>query len=189
MAKLAAMRYKSYVWPHNPRVYLLDFKREVAVRKIPFGRYRLQDLGQTRRAMRGEGEFVGPEAYREFQALASVFYSKGPGTLVHPVWQPAKAYFVSLSLRQEPRADYVAYSFEFWECGDGDWAGLTEAAAPAQEGAAGAEDGRVFHSVVAGDNLWSIARRYGTGLDEIVALNPQIKNPSLIYPGQEVRVK
>ena len=27
------------------------------------------------------------------------------------------------------------------------------------------------------------------GLTEVIALNPQIKNPNLIYPGEEVRVK
>lgn len=190
MAKLAAMRYKTYVWPHNPRVYVLDFAREMAVRKIPFGRYRLQDLGPTRRVMRGEGEFVGEGAYEEFKKLASVFYSEGPGTLVHPVWQPASAYFVSLSLRQEPRADYVRYAFEFWEQ-DALGGGLKvvereESGGTPQEAPA---DGRVFHTVVKGETLWGIARRYGTGLDHIIALNPQLKNPNLIYPGQEVRVK
>ena len=113
--KLAAMRYKDYVWPHNPRTYTIDYQRNVAVQKVPFGRYHLQDLGLTRRVMRGEGEFVGEGAYDEFKRLASVFYLPGPGPLIHPVWQAAEVYFVDLSLRQEPRADYVAYSFTFWE--------------------------------------------------------------------------
>ena len=108
--KLAAMRYKDYVWPHNPRTYTIDYERKMAAQKVPFGRYHLQDLGLTRRVMKGEGEFVGPTAYEEFKKLASVFYQSGPGPLIHPVWQAAEAYFVELSLRQEPRADYVSYA-------------------------------------------------------------------------------
>ena len=30
-------------------------------------------------------------------------------------WQTASAYFVELRLEQEPRPDYVRYSFAFWE--------------------------------------------------------------------------
>ena len=67
--KLAAMRYKGYVWPHNPRTYTIDYQRNVAVQKVPFGRYHLQDLGLTRRVMRGEGEFVGEGADDEFNTV------------------------------------------------------------------------------------------------------------------------
>ena len=53
---LTPMRYKEYVWPHNPRVYSIDYERIMAVNKVPFGLYYLQDLGRTRRVMKGEGE-------------------------------------------------------------------------------------------------------------------------------------
>ena len=79
MVELAPMRYKDFVWPHNPRVYTIDYKREMGVHKVPFGRYHLQDLGLTRRVMKGQGEFVGEKAYETFKALASVFYQEGPG--------------------------------------------------------------------------------------------------------------
>ena len=45
------MRYKDYVWPHNPRTYTIDYERKMAAQKVPFGRYHLQDLGLTRRVM------------------------------------------------------------------------------------------------------------------------------------------
>ena len=70
----------------------------MGARKVPFGRYHLQDLGPAQRVMRGEGEFVGEGAYGEFKKLATVFYAGGPGLLVHPVWQTSNAYFVELSL-------------------------------------------------------------------------------------------
>ena len=183
--KLAAMRYKDYVWPHNPRTYTIDYERSVAAQKVPFGRYHLQDLGLTRRVMKGEGEFVGPEAYEEFKKLASVFYLSGPGPLVHPVWQAAEVYFVELSLRQEPRADYVSYAFTFWESStQTDTAIRREELAAGESGTTGAGGGLV-HTVAAGETLWGIARDYGVELTELISRNPQIKNPNLILPGEQ----
>ena len=60
---LAPMRYKDYVWPHNPRVYEITVDRSFAVNKIPFGRYIMTNLGRTFRILRGEGEFAGEGAY------------------------------------------------------------------------------------------------------------------------------
>ena len=161
---LSPMRFKSFVWPHNPRVYSIAYERNIAVHKIPFGRHYLQSLGQTRRVLKGEGEFVGAGAYDKFKELATVFYEETPGVLVHPVWMTTTAWFAALELRQVPRRDYVAYSFEFWEV-------VGEA-----------------ETVVRGDTLWGIARKYGVALERLVALNPDIRNPNLIYVGQKVRV-
>lgn len=200
MAELAAMRYKDYVWPHNPRVYTIEYHRDMAVQKFPMGVYHLQDLGRSYRVLKGEGEFVGPEAYDQFKELATLFYAGGTGPLIHPVWQPASAYFVELSLRQEPRPDYVSYTFTFWE-GPSETPGLkeygTERTGESVDGGTGsagieaesAAGSAVRHTVRRGETLWGIAREYGVGLAEVIALNPQIKNPNLIYPGEEVRVK
>ncbi|MDE6107068.1 MAG: LysM peptidoglycan-binding domain-containing protein [Oscillospiraceae bacterium] len=47
----------------------------------------------------------------------------------------------------------------------------------------------MWHRVKKGESLWKIARDYGVEPAAVIALNPQIKNPNLIYVGQEVRVK
>ncbi|MTI69639.1 MAG: SafA/ExsA family spore coat assembly protein [Firmicutes bacterium] len=44
------------------------------------------------------------------------------------------------------------------------------------------------YTVKPGDSLWKIAVKYEVGLSEIISENPQIKNPSLIYPGQIINV-
>ena len=190
--ELSPMRYKSYTWPHNPRVYSIDYERKMAVHKTPFGLFRLQDLGRTNRIMEGEGEFVGEGAYAQFGQLANVFYDGGPGLLIHPLWQEANAYFVSLRLEQEPRPDDVRYSFTFWE--DDSWyTGLATRELPAGQsaaaGSAPSSGGASYHRVVKGDTLWALAGKYGLSLAELVALNPQIKNPNLIRVGEEVRVR
>lgn len=192
------MRFKGFVWPHNPRVYTIAFERKMAVHKIPFGAYRLEGLGSTRRVMKGEGEFVGPDAYGQFKALAAVFAENTPGTLIHPLWDAASAWFVGLELEQEPRADYVRYRFEFWEDGAGGQTGLEKISVPDRENGGGTggsaakpaavDAGARWHTVVKGETMWGLSRRYGISLNSLIALNPQIKNPNLIYIGQKVRV-
>lgn len=181
------MRYKDYVWPHNPRVYTIDYERSMAENKVPYGLYHLQDLGRRHRVMRGEGEFAGPDAYAQFGALANVFYGPGPGVLIHPLWQAARAYFVELKLMQEPRPDYVSYSFVFWE--DLDYYDSSLREEKQNAGANEGDAGTLIHTVVKGDTLWGLVKGYGVTLERILQLNPQIKNPSLIRVGQEVRIR
>ena len=66
---LSPMRYKDYIWPHNPASYSITYERLVASHKIPFGRYCMQDLGLSCRVMRGRGEFAGADAYEEFKRM------------------------------------------------------------------------------------------------------------------------
>jgi uncharacterized YkwD family protein/spore coat assembly protein SafA len=42
--------------------------------------------------------------------------------------------------------------------------------------------------VKSGDSMWKIAVKYQVGVSEIIQANPQIKNPSMIYPGQKLTI-
>ncbi len=46
----------------------------------------------------------------------------------------------------------------------------------------------IVYTVKSGDTLSKIALNYGTSVADIVALNPIIKNPNLIYPGQQFTI-
>jgi spore coat assembly protein SafA len=46
--------------------------------------------------------------------------------------------------------------------------------------------GNQVYRVVSGDTMFEIARRYGITLDALITANPQIPDPNLIYPGQEI---
>lgn len=194
--RLTPMRYKDYTWPYNPEVYTVEYKRRMAALPVPFGRCVLQELGSAYRVLRGEGVFVGEGAYQQFRELAAVFRETGPGMLVHPVWQAERAYFVSLTVTEEPLPDYVRYSFVFWEDWGGYDGGLTESGAgpgTSQTGnSAGAgTNGNGYtdvYIVKKGDTLWGIARRYQVALTALIGANPQIKNPNLIYPGNRVNI-
>lgn len=190
---LTPMRYKDYIWPHNPATYSITYERQVAVHKIPFGRYCMQDLGMGCRVMRGQGEFSGKDAYEEFKKLATVFYSEGPGLLIHPLWQISNAYFTALKLEQEPLPDYIRYSFEFRERYDGYQETLTSSAVSSANSSGGTGDASPAlpgqentYTVVSGDTLWGVAKRYGVALENLLQANPGIKNPNLIHPGDKV---
>lgn len=44
------------------------------------------------------------------------------------------------------------------------------------------------HTVISGDTMWKLAVKYQVGTSEIIAANPQISNPNLIYPGQVLNI-
>jgi len=193
--RLTPMRYKDFTWPHNPEIYTVEYRRQIAAHKVPYGRCVLQDLGYAYRVLKGEGTFVGEDAYQQFQALAAVFQEGGPGLLVHPVWQTEWAYLVELKVVEEPLPDYVRYSFTFWE----DWSGYDGALTENDDGGTapwipGAQEknqetvAEGVYIVQKGDTLWGIAKRYGVALSALIGANAQIKNPNLIYPGDRVLI-
>ena len=46
-----------------------------------------------------------------------------------------------------------------------------------------------YYKVKSGDSLSKIAQKYGTTVDKLLALNPKIKNPNLIYKNQKIRIR
>ena len=52
----------------------------------------------------------------------------------------------------------------------------------------GAANGSLFYCIAAGDTLGEIAAKYGTTVAKLMALNPKIKNPDLIYAGDYIRI-
>ncbi|QDQ02166.1 SafA/ExsA family spore coat assembly protein [Lysinibacillus fusiformis] len=44
------------------------------------------------------------------------------------------------------------------------------------------------YTVVAGDSLWKIAVKSQTGVQELIAANPQLANPNQIMPGQKINI-
>ena len=56
-------------------------------------------------------------------------------------------------------------------------------------GAAPAASAAQYYTVARGDTLSGIAQKHGTSIAQLCRLNPAIKNPSLIYAGQKIRIK
>mgnify|MGYP003294236060 FL=1 len=51
-----------------------------------------------------------------------------------------------------------------------------------------AQAASLSHKVVSGDTMWKLAVKYQVGTSEIIAANPKISNPNLIYPGQVLTI-
>lgn len=44
------------------------------------------------------------------------------------------------------------------------------------------------YTIEPGDTVWSIAKKHGVGLSNLMKANPQITNSSLIFPGQTINI-
>lgn len=110
-----------------------------------------------------------------------------------PVWRTVSAYFVTLELMEEPLPDYVRYRFSFWEDSTAS-GGLVEV--PVEGEPEGGTDPEIpaggwgAPSIQCGKEKPCGGSPGGTGvaLTALIAANPQIKNPNLIYPGDQVRI-
>jgi len=191
---LSPMRYKNFIWSVNPRACELKFEKKMALLKIPYGGVAAENLGATIKVLRGEGEFAGADAYAEFLKLAAVFEEDTAGILIHPVFTLPNAHFVGLTLSQKPLPDYVAYTFEFWDASEITAPGKTAVSSGSDTNPIVSiidkpEQAALYRTVREGETLWDIANVTGVTAEEIISLNPLIKNPNLIEPGLKLRIQ
>lgn len=151
----------------------------------------MQNLGLQNKIIRGEGEFVGPQAYENFRKLAALFEENKGGKLVHPVWPTMRAYFASLSLKQEPKEDYISYSFEFWEYVGSAFEDSSEAIDDTDYGNPISDISRVrYYSAGENDTLRKISQLKGVALTVLMELNPDITSPdAVISYGRLIRIR
>ena len=79
------LSFKTFVWPHNPRVYQEEYSRQPQY-VTEDGVSLFEGMGEMKRIITGSGVFFGENAVERFQALAELFESDEPGDLRHPVW-------------------------------------------------------------------------------------------------------
>lgn len=106
------LTYKDFEWPHNPHTYREEVSREPKFVTTE-GVVRFQGLGEQKTVISGSGVFFGAEAYEKFRQLQALLGSAEPGVLTHPIWGSRNCYFTGLDMLQEPRENYVSYSFTF----------------------------------------------------------------------------
>lgn len=120
---------------------------------------------------------------RNFSLLVQTFRQDGAGTLLHPAWQGAQAFFTQLQLTQEPREDYVAYRFEF--CESAPQQELKTAYVTRRRG----RGGKIYYTVRSGETLWHVCSKYELSMAELLEMNPGLSSPTRLTLGQKVRVR
>lgn len=107
-----ALKYKNFTWPTDPSVYREELYREPRY-TTQNGTPAYSSMGATQRRITGSGAFFGTAAYEHFRDLLELAEDNSPGTLIHPLWGSRHCYLTRLELNQEPRENFISYSFEF----------------------------------------------------------------------------
>ncbi len=109
------LKFKDFTWPRNPEHYKVHYDHELVYEEVETDVFKLKGLSEVRRTVTGSGAFSGASAYSDFKKLEALCAQKNSGSLQHPVWGTITAFFMELDMTQEPRENYVAYSFKFLE--------------------------------------------------------------------------
>lgn len=173
--KLIPMKYKDYVWPHNPRELSMTTLKNLKEMIIPFNGSIFQNFGREKRIVRGIGEFFGQDCIEQFNELFEVFKRKSSGFLSIPDVPPFWAEFKYLEMKVQTKPNVIEYSFEFWE----DMNKTTENTFYLKDS----------HIVQSGETLWDIAYKYDVSIDSLLELNKNIKNPNDLSPYKVVILK
>lgn len=206
--KLSKIKYKKFRFPYNPATSTYKIGRSYVEHKYPelMGN-ELEDFGPNACVITGEGEFFGNKAYSNWRKLLKEFKKSGVGNVSHPVFTDiTRGLMTSLQASLEPRPNYVRYTFEIVadtkpkikEClgkyitvvsGTGVDTGVNSS------GASGESSTRneFVHTVVSGECLSVIcaryAAKYGTTISwQTIASYNNLKNPNLIYPGDQIKI-
>lgn len=166
------MRYRGYVWRHNP--YKLSFFDEKSTAEIlpPFSSSDIRVFSEKPCVIKGEGELFGEDCVEQYNRLKALFYEHDEGILSIEDAGSFYVAFVDLSMLSEPKDNILSYAFTFRQkkC---DRIPVSE-----ERYDIAGED----------ETLWDIAFRCHKTVEEIIALNPQIRFFDELSEGEKVRV-
>lgn len=198
MAILSPMIFKSFVWPHNPEIYEIQFDKDVIQHRYPgINNAEIEDMGMKARVFIGSGVFFGPGAYEKAQELANYYYDRTPGPLIHPTWMQTNAVFSKYKIKNQPLPDYVEYEFEFIEhvemqvivdMGGEKTANSNNGNKPGASTNKTASNAKGSEYIVKkGDTLSGIGKKYGVPWKDIANANKNIiKDPNKIQVGMKL---
>ena len=115
------LKYKTFVWPHNPTVYKEEYLREPQYYKGDDGESFLclfpiinvvTNVDEDHLDHYGTRQAID-DAFVQFKKLAKLFKETTPGNLEHPIWGIRYCYLTGLEMTQEPKDNYVSYRFTF----------------------------------------------------------------------------
>lgn len=172
---LNVMKFKSYIWPHNPSTIDISVKRDLKEIMIPFRGSIVQDYGREKRIVSGTGQFFGEDCIKQFESLFLVFKQGGSGYLSLPEMDSFLAIFKELELTESSLPNVLNYNFEFWEDLTPDTKNVYLQSN--------------YYTVLDGDTLWSIASKFDISIEELLSLNANIKSPNQLTIGERVKLR
>lgn len=167
---LMQMRYRDYIWPHNPEALKIGRTKLTGNFRVPHAGGVVQDLGCAGRTVTGSGRFIGEDCLAEFGRLSHRFAQEGSGLLCLPGAKPFFAVFRSLSMTGTAGPDCVRYEFEFQE--DGSVKATESVVADCRS-----------YTCKGGETLWQVAVSFGTDVDTLLAVNPEVEWPNDLPAG------
>lgn len=167
-SSLPLMRFKTFVWPNNPKTIEVVHKGIMSEESKKSG-----EIDRFIRIVRGEGEFFGHSAVNSYKKLSDLIHEKSSGWLYLPGVARFEAVFSKVSLVGEPGPDVLRYSFEFQEI------------VKTFDG----ELDKKYYDVDSDTSLWEIANIFEVKVEKLIELNPEIKNPSFIKGGERIRIR
>ena len=109
------MQLGNFVWPHDPEVLRVRYRRVVEQNVAENGLWTTVNLGRFGRTFEGEGVFYGEDAYETLSELAMCLYNGVAQELIHPKWDKAKVLLTDLEVTEECENNFLRYSFKMVE--------------------------------------------------------------------------
>lgn len=171
----ATMKFKDYEWPYNPRELKIEQQKNLNQINLPFVGTIIQNLNCDKKIISGSGEFFGDDCFEKYNKLCEVYKEDEKGYLSIPGVGTFLVEFKKLNMNCKPGPKSVYYYFEFWETLN---VQTTNEALIA-----------TYHVVKNGETIFDIAKMYSKTTAQIFKLNPNIKRPDDIKPGDKVMLK
>jgi hypothetical protein len=172
---LAPMRFGGYTWEYNPHTIKILSEKEIIENKIPYANNVIQNFGRMSRVVKGEGYIYGSSCFAQYDALWNIYKENKKGILSVPEFVVMEAEFYTLEIKGEPTDSLINYSFVFIEVMNSERNGKTNS--PVSE-----------HTIVEGQNLWTVGNIYNISVEKLLELNPNIKHPFDVEEGEQVQL-
>lgn len=169
---LAPMRFMDFTWHHNPKTLSIQCGKQIKEFNYPYTHSESVFLGEHCRVIRGTGELYGEDCIEQFNALCRLYSKKETGLLTLPQMPSVWADFTELKFISSERKNIVDYAFTFTE----------------KHTERNNVNVHIYHTVKTGETLWDISYAYETAVEALAQLNPWIRTPESLSPGEQVKI-
>ena len=172
------MKYKDFVWPRNPKDINVVVENDVKDISIPRVGSVFQNYRRRKRVVSGMGEFFGENCFSQYKSLFELFKNSNDSSyLVIPNIDPFLAFFKSLKFLGDPSPNLLTYSFLFWE----DIKDIYKNEINVKTD---------FYIADENENLWDISLKYNLNINDLLELNPFIRDPKeILDEGERIALR